>query len=289
MTEIDEPKRKRERSPNYPAISLGPAVEKAKDLYRVEKAYLAPIDTILKHWGYRPKSGAGLVSVAALLKFGLLEDEGSGSNRKAKITELAQRIIRDAREESPDRERLLREAALLPGIHRELWDLYGGSLPSDSNLHHTLIFEYGFTDGGATEFIRQFKETITFARLNDDTDDDEGETSSLPAVIRNTTPVSEPRRVAETVTTYAPAPGGRALPIPIGGSDQWPTLYLPGRISEADWTQMIAVLQAMKPGIVAVAASAQVATGTGQAMEATVRIDSRQPATNGSPGGEDET
>src|SRR4051794_41034670 len=117
MNEIDEPKRKRERSPSYPAISLGPAVEKAKDLYAIERSYLTPIDTILKDWGYRPRSGAGLVTVAALLKFGLLEDEGSGPNRKAKITEFAQRIIRDNREESPDRERLLREAALRPQIH----------------------------------------------------------------------------------------------------------------------------------------------------------------------------
>jgi hypothetical protein len=272
MNEISEPKRKRERSPNYPAISLGPAVEKAKDLYKAEKSYLAPIDTILKHWGYRPKSGAGLVAVAALLKFGLLEDEGSGPARKAKITELGQRIIRDTREESPDREQLLRDAALRPQIHHELWARFGASLPSDSNLHHTLIFEYAFTDGGANEFIRQFKETITFARLNDETEDDMTETSSLPAVIGYAQPVSQPRRVVETVSTYGPTPGGRALSIPISGSDQWPTLYLPSRISEADWTQMIAVLQAMKPGIVATEAVAGTAQGTGRAYDPTVEI-----------------
>jgi hypothetical protein len=259
MIEEPEHKRKRERSPSYPAISLGPAVEKVKDLYRVEKAYPTPINTILKHWGYSPNSGAGMVIVAALIKYGLLEDEGSGAARKAKVTEVAQRIIRDTREESPERDRLLRDAALRPEIHARLWERFGASLPSDSNLHHTLIFEFHFTDNGATEFIRQFKETIAFAQLGED---DETPTSEvmLPAVVGQgavgqaivSRGMPAPtRRVAEAVTTYAPTPSGRALPIPISGSDQWPTLYLPRRISEADWNQMIAVLQAMKPGIVA--------------------------------------
>lgn len=278
MTEIDEPKRKRERSPSYPAISLAPAVEKAKDLYRVEKGYPTPIDTILKHWGYRPKSGAGLVAVAALLKFGLLEDEGSGSARKAKVTELAQRIIRDTREESADRDRLLREAAFRPQIHQELWERFGSSLPSDSNLQHMLIFEYGFTEGGAAEFIRQFKATIVFARLGDDEAAEIPEPSTLLSAMSQGQPGRPSRRVPDGATTHAPSPAGRALPIPIMGSDEWPVLYLPGRITEADWNQMIAVLQAMKPGIVAVEAPAGVAQSTGQAFDATVTTVSDSPA-----------
>lgn len=265
-------KAKRERSPNYPAISLSQAVERAKELYKVEKRYLAPIDTVLGHWGYRPKSGGGLVAVAALLKFGLLEGEGSGPARRVKITDVAQRIIRDTREVSPDRDRLLREAALRPKIHRELWDRFGGSLPSDSNLQHTLIFEYGFTDGGAVEFIRQFKATIAFARMNEADEDDTDDFSNLPAVISEAEPPSAQRRPAEHVATYIPANPGRALPIPIMGSDQWPTLYLPGRITEADWTQMMAVLEAMKPGIVAAEAIASSAQEVGQARAATALI-----------------
>jgi hypothetical protein len=131
-----------------------------------------------------------------------------------------------------------------------LWERFGGSLPSDSNLHHTLIFEYHFTDNGATEFVRQFKATIAFAKLGDDDDVPPSREVSLPTVVSHAEPVTA-RRVPESVTTYVPSPSGRALPIPIMGSDQWPTLYLPSRISEADWNQMIAVLQAMKPGIVA--------------------------------------
>lgn len=270
MVEPTEQKRKRERSPSYPAISLGPAVEKAKDLYRAEKGYPAPIDTILKHWGYRPKSGAGLVAVAALLKFGLLEDEGSAASRKARVTELAQRIIRDTREESPERDRLLRDAALRPQIHTELWERFGPSLPSDSNLQHTLIFEYGFTDGGAQEFIRQFKATVAFARLGEDADEagEVPESLGVPPM-----PAMSTARQAAGGAAGKPSLAGRALPIPIMGSDEWPTLYLPGRITEADWNQMIAVLQAMKPGIVAKDVSPEPAAATGQAYDATVAAE----------------
>jgi hypothetical protein len=38
---------------------------------------------------------------------------------------------------------------------------------------------------------------------------------------------------------YGASPGGRTLPIPIVSSGNWPTLYLPGRITEADWKQMM--------------------------------------------------
>jgi hypothetical protein len=91
-------------------------------------------------------------------------------------------------------------------------------------------------------------------------------------VVSRVEAATTPRRVAETVATFVPSPAGRALPIPISGSDQWPTLYLPGRITEDDWNQMILVLQAMKPGIVAREAAAETAHGTGQAHDATVQI-----------------
>jgi hypothetical protein len=254
MADQTEHKKKRERSPGYPAIPLGVAVERTRELYKAEKSYLAPVDTVISHWGYSPRSGAGLVQVAALMKYGLLEDEGSGPNRRARVTEFAQRIIRDSREVSPDRDRLIREAALNPSIHRELWERFGASLPSDSNLLHTLVFEYGFTDPGAAEFLKVFKATVAFAGLTDDADLAAEPTGDMIADTRLDDAAATDRRTAPArPTPVAPVsgPAGRALPIPIASSDQWPTLYLPGRITEADWTQMIAVLQAMKPGIVA--------------------------------------
>lgn len=270
---------RRERSPSYPAIPLAAAVERAKEIYRQEKSYPAPIDTILHHWGYSPRSGSGMVAVAALLKFGLLEDEGSGSTRRAKITELGQRIVRDARDVSPDRDHLLRDAALLPQIHRELWEKYRGSLPSDANLQHTLKFEYGFTDLGASEFIREFRATISYARLEQGADVEAPDPADYPTEVEHLVPTSRNwmQVGAQNLGQMPPATvtAGMMLRLPIAGSgpDRWPTLHLPDRLSESDWNLMLVVLGAMKPGIVLSQGTGH-ASGVGQAFDATAEATS---------------
>jgi hypothetical protein len=181
-----EPSRKKKgRSPSYPGISLGTAIERASKVYDVERTHPAPLDALLKHWDYAPKSGPGLITIAALKKFGLLQDEGSGASRKAKLTDLALRIIQDKRESSDERAAAVRQAALSPPIHAELWEKFGGQLPSDDNLRFELVRERSFTETGATEFIQEFKSTIDFAKLGEsdsvtDKDGDKGASSNQP-------------------------------------------------------------------------------------------------------------
>jgi hypothetical protein len=214
--------------------------------------------------------------------------------RRAKVSELGLRIVRDTREVSPERDRLLQDAALLPPIHRELWEKYRASLPSDANLKHTLKFEYKFSDVGAREFAREFRATIAFARLGEAAID-EAEAPAYPVEVTHVSPL--PRQVAlrepvdnlrvydagtatETARVYrvaASAPARIIQPLPIAGTDPefWPSLHLSGRLSESDWQQMLLLLNAMKPAIVAteVKAYAEPATGVGQAHDATVRVD----------------
>ena len=158
---------KASRSPSYPGISLEEALARARVLYGKEKEYAAPIDTILDHWEYKPKSGPGLVCLAALKKFGLLTDEGSGSDRQGKLTGFALDIILDDREDGKEREKRIREAGLLPEIHKQLLEKYNGELPSDQTLRYHLMRNKGFTENGAIEFIREFKQTIKFAKLDE--------------------------------------------------------------------------------------------------------------------------
>ena len=268
MTEQTEQKKRRDRSPSYPAIPLSVAVDKVRELYRHEKAYLTPIDTVFEHWNYRPRSGSGAVAVAAALKFGLVEDDGSGPNRRVKVSELGLRIVRDTREVSPERERLLREAALLPALHRELWEKYGGSLPSDANLKHALKFEYGFTDVGAGEFAREFRATITFAGLEGaeeeerlDPADYSAPTDQVPTAGRSmpVPEIAERSRITDAGRQASMRPAAPTapivLPLPIAGTDpaRWPSLHLYERLPEADWQLMLNVLNAMKPAIISVA------------------------------------
>src|SRR5205807_366120 len=103
----------------------------------------------------------------ALKKFGLLLDQGSGPNRKARLSETALKILLDE-ESSPARADLIREAALTPNIHRELWQEFGGSLPSDATLRKHLLLDKSFTESAVEEFVPQFKGTIAFAQLTPD-------------------------------------------------------------------------------------------------------------------------
>src|SRR3546814_1569196 len=65
---------------------------------------------LAKDWGISAKSSSTDRTVAAIQSFGLIEDSGSGENRKIKLSELGARILADAR--PGVRESLLAEAAL---------------------------------------------------------------------------------------------------------------------------------------------------------------------------------
>src|SRR5207244_2704806 len=97
-------------------------------------------------------SGAGGVVLAALKKYGLITDDGSGANRRARLTDTALTILLDD-VGSSTRQAVIREAALKPAIHQEVWSKYAGSLPSDQSLRMWLIRDKAFTPSGADEFI----------------------------------------------------------------------------------------------------------------------------------------
>ena len=127
----------------------------------------ADLPLLFKFWSMTPKSSRGLHDVAALIKYGLLEDQGSGAARQVRLTETARLIIGDRRPGSLDRQRLIREAALKPSIHQEMWESLSSDVewPSDDSIHYDLTMKKRFTPSGAKEFMREFKATIEFAGL----------------------------------------------------------------------------------------------------------------------------
>ncbi len=238
-------KSKRQRSPSYPGIGLEAALERARALNREEGRNAAPNEAILQHWGYGPKSGPGLVTIAALKRFGLLTSEGSG---KSRLSNLALRIILDEREDSRERDEAIKQAALMPGIHKELWEKYQGQLPSDATLRHFLRMDKGFTDSAADDLIRQFRETVSFAQLaaGDSLSEDEADTEegAEPPVV---TTLLTPKRGDDR---GGPRGGQRAVPIPLSATE-WVTLQADFPLSEDAWDQFMRVLEVMKPGLVA--------------------------------------
>ena len=252
------PKKIKGRSPRYPGIALDAALERVEKLYDSENRYATNVQTATAHWGYAPKSGAGAVAVAAMKAYGLVTDAGSGDARTIAVSDLAEDILV---REGPERTKAVQAAALRPPAHKDLWDRYGPSLPSDTSLALYLTRERGFTPGGAQELISVYKRTLNFARLNErgatvsqnvssDSADtqEEAEKSQLPPV-----------RSHGTATARAASPGGSGdrmpehlleIPIPLVGGGT-ARVSLPRQVTPEAWDQMFAVLNALKPAVVA--------------------------------------
>ena len=158
--------RKRHRSPEHPGFDLRTAIDRARVFYRAEHYHKVDVSSALARWGYGPTSGSGLRTIAALIHFGLLADEGAGKNRLVWLSDLAKRIVVDG---SPDEAAATREAALKPKIYAELWNEIGGKgpLPSDEALHYKLV-QQGFNPKAIRRFISDYRSTLEFAGLLDD-------------------------------------------------------------------------------------------------------------------------
>jgi hypothetical protein len=156
------------RSPAFPFIPLNKALERA-ETFRVAEGgrpkHFSPLVSACGAWGIGVKTGPGIQTIAALGHYGLFEFQGSAEKRSARLTDLALRILLDKQPLSPERDELIRQAAIAPRIHTELWKNWPDGLPSDPTLETYLVRDRGFSESGARDLIAQFKETIAFAKL----------------------------------------------------------------------------------------------------------------------------
>jgi hypothetical protein len=169
-----KPKLPKHRSPNYPLIGLEKALERARTIQDQARNHFAPINVVYQLWKY--KTGLGDQTLAALKAFGLAEIKGEKGARQVRLTEAAQRILGNAL----NRDELLKNSALRPELHRELWQKYNGDLPADSIIRNYLVFERldrKFNKETVDGFIAQFRATIAFAKITLSDKVDNGEKS----------------------------------------------------------------------------------------------------------------
>lgn len=192
------------RSPSYPQMSLGKALDLAAKLYKgIHRASVGNSEA-QQIMGYAPKSGSALAALSALKRYGLLE----GRDPHIKLTELALQILEpaDARERADG----IAQAATKPEMFAEVLESFGGKMPADSAIRAKLVRDHAFTSAGANAFIRSFKETFSFAEREasafraadddfvDSADDD-------PEDAYPSTPTSAPRQ--SIAQTAAATPG----------------------------------------------------------------------------------
>ena len=149
------------RSPNYPAVGLGEAVSLAQAVWGREKRSYAADSVIVQAWGYAGLSGNARTKLAALRKYGLLEDGGNGDIR---LSDRAMHILHQPTD-SAERLAALREAALAPELFNELHATYSES--SDESIRSYLMTRKGFSDTGAEAAIKAFRDTQEIAKLRD--------------------------------------------------------------------------------------------------------------------------
>lgn len=218
MAETAEAKRSQGRSPPFPFIDLERALRRLKEFAEHSRGHPVRVVSAVSAWGYNPKSSGGSQTVGALKAFGLIEDSGSGGDRKIQISELGRRLGRNP--PSNIRIQLLQEAALKPRLVGEYWAVWGVQRPPDEECLWALTEERGFTQEAAAKFLQVYDATILYAELagNDaspdpdeafddyaDSDPNEGsrlqaETKSVhirqnrPAIVANAGETLSPRR-----------------------------------------------------------------------------------------------
>ena len=169
MTEIaasDSKLRTGRRSPSFPFIPLGRAIERARSLATDYKRTPTRLSNAAQTWGYKPKSSGCLQTVAALKAFGLIEDVGTGDDRKVQLTDLAWRVMHDQR--PGVRENALQDAALRPKLIAEFaHGPWRGGRPADHHCISELTIDRGFTEDAARTFLKVFDETISYSGLHE--------------------------------------------------------------------------------------------------------------------------
>lgn len=278
MTELeryapqDDRRRTRGRSPAYPGISLRAAIERAEQLYKAEGKHSAPVRAVAAALGFaNPGSGSATVAIAALKKFGLVEEERKDGERMLRLSSLAFDILLN-----PEPQAGLREAALLPPIHREMWEEYGTRLPSAETLRWKLV-KRGFTESGVQDFLKVYRETLSYASL--DTLAEGGTELGTPAGEERQAPASSApgsgdasqQASIEARSSYASLPNvamsapphmdvphsraaappahGIRMPLRLAGGEM---IYIEGEfpVSEAAFENFLQILNAMRPGLV---------------------------------------
>lgn len=160
-----EDKQARARSPQFPFIPLGKAVERARQFEQEFRGHAARPANVVTTWGYKEKTSGGIQTLAALVAFGLLDDEGQSEARRLKLSALGAAILKDARPGA--REEALKKAALKPKVIAELWPSWGADRPPDHECISMLHLDRHFTEEAAPRFLEVYDATIRYAGLAD--------------------------------------------------------------------------------------------------------------------------
>jgi hypothetical protein len=244
-------KKRKARSPSYPFLNLKDAIDCAGTLWTHERHNWVRSPIAAAHWNFSSKSSGALLTVTALKRYGLIEEEGSGDQRQIRLSDFALKILRE--EEGSDlRLELLKTAALRPDIYRDLWNRYKDQLPSPKNLENYLEFDLKFTLPAARSVIKNYTETVKFAKLSGSDSISEMPNESLtdpPSVVAGQSPGSVLEPVIGGHKSPASSISIREFPVPLP-SGAVAAFKVPFPMSEQDYQLYERLLKAFKAALV---------------------------------------
>ena len=208
---VDDLRRRTQgRSPPFPFIPLGRAVERARELEAYSRGHAVRAASAATAWGYKPTSSGGLQTTAALKGFGLLS-EMPGPEKRVQLTEMARKLLRNPPE--PVRLELLRKAALAPKVINEYWGLWGGDRPPDDDCRWALQEERGFTPDAANRFLSVYDATLSYAGLTDSAKVSDMETDEYGDIDAEVGPVeAKPSILVEPIRSSGGQEGVALMP-----------------------------------------------------------------------------
>jgi hypothetical protein len=146
---------KRNRSPNYPALSLPDAIGRVSTLYKNIHTHAAPREVVAKALGYKSLSGPSATAISSLAKYGLIERAGE----ELKVSERSLRIIHP--HSDLERIKAIKEAARDPELFAEIFERFSEAMPNDELLRNFLARK-SFVPSAASTVILSFRETLEF-------------------------------------------------------------------------------------------------------------------------------
>ncbi len=168
MTDVDSeatPGKTKDRSPSFPFISLSAAASRLEAFEKTFGRHPAPANKAGRAWSMKENSSQALQTLAALKAFGMLDYQGSGTERAAYITDDGRAYLR-ASGDAAKRE-VLKRLALKPKMLAQYWQEWKADRPIDDICMDQLILKGRFTHGAAETFLRVYDDTISYAGLGD--------------------------------------------------------------------------------------------------------------------------
>jgi hypothetical protein len=145
------------RSPNYPLMSLGPALEAIRPAYKKENRNKMSRSVLAKHMGYNSLNGRALGKIGAVRAYGLIE----GSGEELRITDDAVKALM-APADSQERLDALGLLANRPALFQELRKDFPNTMPSLHNLQYALV-KRQFTEDAAEKAAKSYLATMNLA------------------------------------------------------------------------------------------------------------------------------